>query len=73
MTMLQHKRGVDYLYMVYYKFAWSRRKLSIKNFCGKVVEKFLGGRDGQKKFCGKMVKRRYDKDIGKKVNEVGYQ
>ena len=35
--------------------------------------KISWGRDGQKKFCGKMVKRRYDKDIGKKVNEVGYQ
>ena len=57
MTMLQHKRGVDHLYMVYYKFA-SRRKQSIK--------KLLGGEMVKKKFCGKMVKRRYDKDIGKK-------
>ena len=67
--------------MVHYKFAWSRRKLSINIFgqdveitiWGEIVKKFFCGRDGKKKFCGKMVKRRYDKDIGKKVNELGYQ
>ena len=67
MTMLQHKRGVDYLYMVYYKFAWSRRKLSIKNFCGKVVEKFLGGEMVKKNFVARWSKGDMTKTLEKKI------
>ena len=66
MTMLQHKRGVDYLYMVYYKFAWSRRKLSIKNFCGKVVEKCLGGKMVKKHFVARWSKGDMTKTLEKK-------